>query len=165
MNRFQYNTCVDRFSDGLYRFALASLRNREEAEDVVQDCFARVWEHRNAVEYPKAKAYLFTTAHHRIVDLIRQRHQTTDLDALFQLPDSRGSIYPDVNSILHKAVATLPDAQRAAVLLRDYEGYSYQEIGSITGQSEGQVKTNIFRARTALRDVIKSMDNLIDIEP
>ena len=165
MTRSQYNTCVDRYADGLYRFALASLRNREEAEDVVQDSFARVWEHRGTVEYPKAKSYLFTTAHHRIVDLVRQRHQETDLDALFQLPESRGSNYPDVNSILHKAVATLPEAQRTAVLLRDYEGYSYQEIGDITGQNEGQVKTNIFRARTALRNIIKSMDNLIDIEP
>ncbi len=59
----------------------------------------------------------------------------------------------------------MPEAQRSAVLLRDYEGYSYQEIGDITGQSEAQVKTNIFRARTALRNVIKSMDNIIDVEP
>ena len=72
---------------------------------------------------------------------------------------------PDVNEILHKTVASLPEAQRTAILLRDYEGYSYQEIGDITGQTEAQVKTNIFRARTALRNVIKSMDNIIDIEP
>lgn len=165
MNRFQYNTCVDQYADGLYRFALASLRNREEAEDVVQDCFARVWEHRGAVDFSKAKTYLFTTAHHRIIDLFRQRHQETEVDALFQLADNRGNSYPDVNSILHKLVGSLPEAQRTAVLLRDYEGYSYQEIGEITGQSEAQVKVNIFRARTALRDVIKRMDNLIDIEP
>lgn len=162
MNRVQYNRCVDSYSDGLYRFALASLRNREEAEDVVQDSFARVWEHRGSVEPAKAKSYLFTTAHHLIIDTIRKRHQEIAVDALFHLPDSGNSSYPDVNQILHKAVATLPEAQRSAVLLRDYEGYSYQEIGEITGQSEAQVKVNIFRARTALRNVIKSMDNLID---
>lgn len=165
MNRFQYNTCVDRYADGLFRFALASLHNREEAEDVVQDCFAKVWEHRGNVDYAKAKTYLFTTAHHRIVDLFRQRRPETEVDALFQLPDSRGSSYPDVNSILHEVVNKLPEAQRTAVLLRDYEGYSYQEIGDITGQSEAQVKVNIFRARAALRNAIKSMDNIIDIEP
>ena len=164
MNRVQYNQCVDQYADGLFRFALASLRNREEAEDVVQDCFARVWEHRGSVEYAKAKSYIFTTAHHLIVDTVRKRHQETSVEELFQLPDSRSKVYPDVNEILNKAVATLPDAQRAAVLLRDYEGYSYQEIGEITGQNESQVKVNIFRARTALRNVLKSMDNLIDIE-
>lgn len=164
MTRSQYNTCVDQYADGLFRFALASLRNREEAEDVVQDSFARVWEHRGAVDYAKAKTYLFTTAHHRIVDLVRQRHQETEVDALYQLSDSRGTTYPDVNKVIHKVMAALPEAQRTAVLLRDYEGYSYQEIGNITGQSESQVKVNIFRARTALRNVIKSIDNLIDIE-
>ena len=164
MNRSQYNTCVDQFADGLFRFALASLRNREEAEDVVQDSFARVWEHRHQVEYEKAKSYLFTTAYHLVVDQTRKRRQETTMDALFQIPDRNTNAYPDVNEILHKAVSTLPEAQRTAVLLRDYEGYSYQEIGDITGQSEAQVKTNIFRARTALRNVIKSLDNIIDIE-
>lgn len=165
MNRAQYNHCVDRYADGLFRFALASLRNREEAEDVVQDSFARTWEHRSSVDHDKAKSYLFTVAHHLIIDLARKRHPETTVDAVFQLADNKTTAYPDVNEILHKVVAALPEAQRSAVLLRDYEGYSYQEIGEITGQSESQVKVNIFRARTALRDKIKSMDNLIDTEP
>jgi RNA polymerase sigma-70 factor (ECF subfamily) len=165
VTRSQYNTCVDQYADGLFRFALASLRNRMEAEDVVQDSFARVWERRHQVEYDKAKSYLFTTAHHLIIDQTRKRHQETSVEALCQLPSKNGNTYPDVNEILHKTVASLPEAQRTAVLLRDYEGYSYQEIGDITGQTEAQVKTNIFRARNALRNVIKSMDNIIDIEP
>lgn len=164
MTRSEYNTCVDQYADGLFRFVLASLRNRMEAEDVVQDSFARVWEHRRQVEYKKAKSYLFTTAYHLVVDQTRKRHQEITEEALFQLPDRKGNTYPDVNEILHAAVAVLPESQRSAILLRDYEGYSYQEIGDITGQTEAQVKTNIYRARAALRNVIKSMDNLIDIE-
>ena len=108
MNRFQYNTCVDRYADALFRFALASLHNRMEAEDVVQDSFTRVWEHRHQVDFEKAKSYLFTTAHHLIIDQARQRHEETAVETLFQLPDHRGSAYPDVNEILHKVVATLP---------------------------------------------------------
>ncbi len=165
MTRSQYNHCVDQYADGLFRFVLASLHNRMEAEDVVQDSFARVWERRHQVEYEKAKSYLFTTAYHLVVDQTRKRHQETTVEALFQIPDKNTNTYPDVNEILHKTVASLPEAQRTAILLRDYEGYSYQEIGDITGQTEAQVKTNIFRARTALRNVIKSMDNIIDIEP
>lgn len=165
MTRSQYNNCVDQYADGLFRFVLASLHNRMEAEDVVQDSFARVWERRHQVEYEKAKSYLFTTAYHLVVDQTRKRHQETTIETLFQIPDKNTNTYPDVNEILHKTVASLPEAQRTAILLRDYEGYSYQEIGDITGQTEAQVKTNIFRARTALRNVIKSMDNIIDIEP
>ena len=162
MNRSPYNTCVDQYADGLFRFALASLHNRMEAEDVVQDCFARVWEHRHQVDFAKAKSYLFTAAHHRVIDLARQRRQETTEEVLAQLASNGNNVYPDVNEILNKVVATLPEAQRTAVLLRDYEGYSYQEIGDITGQTEAQVKVNIFRARTALRNVIKSIDNIID---
>ncbi len=165
MDRHQYNQCVEQYADRLFRFAFASLRNREQAEDVVQESFARVWEKRNTVDFAKAKSYLFTTAHHAMVDEVRQRQRTNDIEELATFADPKGVPYPDVNDILHKVLSSLPEAQRNAVLLRDYEGYSYQEIGDITGMSEAQVKINIFRARTALKNKLKSIDNLIDIEP
>jgi len=165
MDRHQYNQCVELYADRLFRFAFSSLRNREQAEDVVQESFARVWEKVKTVDFAKAKSYLFTTAHHAMIDEVRQRQRTSDIEELATFADPKGVPYPDVNEILHKALATLPEAQRNAVLLRDYEGYSYQEIGDITGMSEAQVKINIFRARTTLRNHLKSIDNLIDIAP
>ena len=165
MDRHQYNQCVELYADRLFRFAFSSLRNREQAEDVVQESFARVWEKVKTVDFAKAKSYLFTTAHHAMIDEVRQRQRTSDIEELATFADPKGVPYPDVNEILHKALATLPEAQRNAVLLRDYEGYSYQEIGDITGMTEAQVKINIFRARTALRNHLKSIDNLIDIAP
>ena len=166
MNRTQFNRCVEQYADRLFRFAFSSLRNREEAEDVVQESFARVWERHDNVDFTKAKSYLFTTAHHAIIDGLRQSPPTTEIETQTQLSDPNARApYPDVNEVLQKALTLLPEAQRTAVLLRDYEGYSYQEIGDITGMSEAQVKVNIFRARTALKNRLKSIDNLIDIEP
>ena len=166
MNAEQYNQCVEQYADRLFRFAFSSLRNREQAEDVVQESFARVWEKVKTVDFAKAKSYLFTTAHHAMIDEVRQRQHFASIED-FSPTDERATQnpYPDVNEILHKAIATLPEAQRNALLLRDYEGYSYQEIGDITGMSEAQVKVNIFRARTALKNKLKSIDNLIDIAP
>ncbi len=166
MDRSQYNQCVELYADRLFRFAFSSLRNREQAEDVVQESFARVWEKVKTVDFAKAKSYLFTTAHHAMIDEVRHRQRFASVEE--PLPSDAKitqSPYPDVNDILHKALTLLPEAQRTAVLLRDYEGYSYQEIGTITGMSEAQVKVNIFRARTALKNKLKSIDNLIDIEP
>ena len=165
MDRSQYNQCVELYADRLFRFAFSSLRNREQAEDVVQESFARVWEKVKTVDFTKAKSYLFTTAHHTMIDQVRQRQRTSDIEEIATLADPKGIPYPDVNDILHKALATLPEAQRNALLLRDYEGYNYQEIGNITGMSEAQVKVNIFRARTALKNKLRSIDNLIDIAP
>ena len=166
MDRKQFNKCVEQYADRLFRFAFASLRNREQAEDVVQESFARVWEKAKNIDFATAKTYLFSTAHHAMIDEVRRNQRFASLEE--QAPNveqGRNTPYPDVNDILHKAIGTLPEAQRNALLLRDYEGYSYREIGDITGQSEAQVKVNIFRARTALKNKLKSIDNLIDLEP
>jgi len=166
MDRTQYNRCVEQYADRLFRFAFSSLRNREQAEDVVQESFARIWEKVQTVDYAKAKSYLFTTAHHAMIDEVRHKQRFASIEdySSNDLKQTHNP-YPDVNEILHKTLATLPEPQRNALLLRDYEGYSYQEIGDITGMSEAQVKVNIFRARTALKNKLKSIDNLIDIEP
>ena len=157
---------MEQFADRLFRFAFASLRNREQAEDVVQESFTRVWEKHETVDFAKVKSYLFTIAHHALIDEVRQQQRWSDLNAgQLAFESTVRTSYPDINDILHKALATLPEAQRNTLLLRDYEGYSYQEIGDITGMSEAQVKTNIFRARTTLKNKLKSIDNLIDIEP
>jgi RNA polymerase sigma-70 factor (ECF subfamily) len=166
VNTEQYNKCVELYADRLFRFAKATLRNREQAEDVVQESFARVWEKRSTVDFDKAKAYLYTVAHHTIIDEQRQYQRIMSADVSdFLIEQTVKSPYPDVNEVLHKAIGTLPEMQRNAILLRDYEGYSYQEIGDITGMSESQVKINIFRGRTALKNILKSIDNLIDPEP
>ncbi len=69
-------------------------------------------------------------------------------------PDTINHGYSDLKEILNKAVEQLPDVQRSVILLRDYEGYSYREIGEIAGLSESQVKVYIFRARIFLKKFI-----------
>ncbi len=164
MNRSQYNKCVEQFADRVFRFALSSLRNEDLAKDVVQETFARIWEHVDTVEFERAKSYLFTAAHHIMIDEIRRCQKTEPLDEL-NVQGCVGNSYSDLQEVLHNALSTLPEVQRNVILLRDYEGYSYQEIGKITGLSESQVKVYIFRGRTALKKQLKSIDNLIDVEP
>lgn len=164
MNRSQYNKCVEQYADRIFRFALSSLRDEDKAKDVVQETFARIWEHVDTVEFERAKPYLFTAAHHLMIDEIRRCQKTEPLDATY-IQESISNSYSDIQEVLHNALATLPEVQRNVILLRDYEGYSYQEIGEITGLSESQVKVYIFRGRTALKKQLKSIDNLIDVEP
>ena len=163
MDRIQYNECVEKYADRLFRFVFSGLRKREEAEDVVQECFTRVWERLKQVDYSTAKSYLFTIAYHLMIDETRRQQQLSSIDdAPIIEPQSLTNTCPDVSQILEQALATLPEIQRTVVTLRDYEGYSYQEIGDITNLSESQVKVYIFRARTALKKQLKSIDNLID---
>ena len=167
MTKDEYNKCVQHFSDGLFRFVLSNIRHRELAEDIVQESFVKVWERRDDIPLEKAKSYLFTTAYHTLIDQTRRKENTAFVSeeaASFVNAQGGSPHYPDVQEVLHKAIATLPEAQASAILLRDYEGYSYEEIGQILNLSESQVKVYIFRGRTTLKNYLKSMDNLIDIE-
>jgi RNA polymerase sigma-70 factor (ECF subfamily) len=69
--------------------------------------------------------------------------------------------YSDLSEILNEALQKLNEVQRSVIMLRDYEGYSYDEIGEITGLSESQVKVYIFRARVLLKNYIGSIDAVV----
>ena len=74
---------------------------------------------------------------------------------------SHSAHYSDLSEILERAVENLPEDQKAVVMLRDYEGYSYREISEITDLSETQVKVYIYRARVFLKNYIGSMEKVI----
>lgn len=157
----EYNKCVDDFSDGIYRFLLKNTRNNDLARDLVQDSFMKMWIRRKDVQYTKGKSYLFSTAYHTMIDHIRKHERMTNFDG----NEHEGGItydnYSDLKEILNEAVDRLPDVQKSVVLLRDYEGYSYREIGEITRLSEAQVKVYIYRARLFLKKYIVSPDLVV----
>ncbi len=149
-----YNRCVDDFSDGLYRYLLKQIRDVELAKDLVQESFMKLWEKRNELKFDKSKSYLFTIAHHAMIDHLRKNKKMIYAEIGENDAGSNEKNYSDLNEVLNQAVDKLPESQKTVILLRDYEGYSYKEISQITGLSEQQVKVYIFRARTALKKYI-----------
>jgi RNA polymerase sigma factor (sigma-70 family) len=161
MTTAQYNQCVDDYSDGVYRFILKNIRDEEQARDIIQDSFEKMWIKVNDISYEKARSYLFTTAYHTMIDTIRRdRYQHPAEEADLNKHSYRDD-YTGLKEILEDAVARLPEVQRSVIMLRDYEGYSYAEIGQITGLNESQVKVYIYRARVTLKNFIGSMDAVI----
>jgi len=161
MNTAEFNRCVDQHSDAVYRFILKNIRDEEKASDVVQDSFTKMWEKVKEIPFEKARSYLFTTAYHTLVDSIRRDQRMTFFDEYKHDKDSVENGYSDLKEILDEAVSRLPAIQRSVLLLRDYEGYSYEEIGGMTNLNESQVKVYIFRARVFLKNYIKSLDIVI----
>ncbi len=156
-----YNKCVDAHADGLYRFLLKHTRDSEKARDLVQDSFVKMWQKVADVDPAKAKSYLFSTGYHTMIDQIRRDKKQGNFNEVDQLKLSHSTQYSDLNELLHEALETLPEIQKSVVLLRDYEGYSYEEIGEICKLSESQVKVYIFRARKTLKDYIGSIDMVL----
>ena len=161
MTAAEYNQCVDKHADGVYRFILKNIRNEEYARDIVQDAFAKMWEKARDISFGKSKSYLFTAAYHTMIDVIRKEKIKTDIEQVPEAISYTDSVYTDLKEVLEEAVEKLPEIQRSVVMLRDYEGYSYQEIGEITGLNESQVKVYIYRARVFLKNYIGKMDVLV----
>ena len=161
MTASEYNSTVDQYSDALFRFVVKNLKDRDAARDVVQDTFEKMWLKVEQVEFKKAKSYLFTTGYHTMIDKIRKEQRSGLLEEHHEDVVKTQNSYSDIGAILEKALSTLNDIQRSVILLRDYEGYSYDEIGEITGLNESQVKVYIYRARLTLKNYLGSIEQVI----
>ncbi|MCO5286599.1 MAG: RNA polymerase sigma factor [Chitinophagaceae bacterium] len=161
MKEFEYNECVRNYADNVYRFVLKNLRNEEDARDVVQSSFEKLWVNRSKVEIEKAKSFLFTVAYHQLIDLIRKNKRITLKEDFSQSNLQSRPSQPGVREILNKAIYKLGDTQRSLVLLKDYEGYSYEEIAEITSLSISQVKVYLHRARIQLKHFLIKPENVI----
>ncbi len=157
----EFNNCVDLYSDNLYRFILKHIKDEDIAKDIVQDTYEKIWRKVSDIESPNAKSYLFTTAHHTLIDYTRRAKKQGDFNEVVINNLKHEKHYNDIKSVLNVALDKLPDIQKTVILLRDYEGYDYTEIGKITDLSESQVKVYIFRARAFLKNYIGKLEVLI----
>ncbi len=157
----EYNKAVEEYSDAVYRFVRANLKDEDRSGDIVQDTYEKLWRNVTDIEYIVVRSWLFSTAYHTMIDIIRKEKRIVSLKPSADDDFATELQYSDLNEVLHLALERLPENQKSLVLLRDYEGYSYREIGEITGMSEARVKINIYRGRLALRDFIKKIEVII----
>ena len=157
----EYNQCVTDYADNVYRFILKNLRHEEDSRDVVQTAFEKMWRNRNEVDYEKSKSYLFTVAYHQMIDHLRKAKRVYLKDEFKEEARVIDRPMNNARKILDEALKRLNETQRSLVMLKDYDGYSYEEIGQITGLSESQVKVYLHRARLQLKNFLVSPENVI----
>lgn len=144
----------------LFRFALKFLGNEEEAKDVVQEVFIRIWNGRDQMnEVQNWEAWCMRITKNLSLDRIRSltRKQTQPIENVFHV--KQDSLSPLEATELKESmvridqiIAGLPEKQRQIIHLRDVEGYSYNEICDILELDMNQIKVNLFRARNAVRE-------------
>jgi len=161
MTEKEYNECVRQYADNVYRFILKNLRQEEDARDVVQSSFEKLWNNRQSVETEKSKSYLFTIAYHQMIDHLRKTKRIQLRDEFREEARIADKPVHQLKRTLENALSRLNETQRSLVLLKDYEGYSYNEIGQITGLNESQVKVYLHRARLQLKNYLVSLENII----
>ncbi len=161
MTEKEYNQCVTTYADNVYRFILKNLRHEEDARDVVQTAYEKMWRNRENVDAEKSKSYLFTVAYHQMIDHIRKVkriHLKEDFSADIKVENQSVN---NLRKVLEEALTRLSETQRSLVLLKDYEGYSYEEIGQIMNLNASQVKVYLHRARVQLKNYLVKMENVI----
>ena len=161
MTEKEYNECVRLYADNVYRFILKNLRQEEDARDVVQSAFEKLWNNRHSVATEKCKSYLFTIAYHQMIDHLRKTRRIQLREEFREEVRISDRPVHQLKRTLENALARLNETQRSLVLLKDYEGYSYSEIGQITGLNESQVKVYLHRARIQLKNYLVSLENII----
>ena len=161
MTEKEYNQCVKDYADSVFRFILKNLKHEEDARDVVQSAFEKMWVNRQGVDYGKSKSFLFTVAYNQMIDHLRKvkrislKEEFSDTARVYDRPAE------NAKKVLEVALSRLSETQRSLIMLKDYEGYSYEEIGEIMGLNESQVKVYLHRARVQLKNYLVKPENVI----
>lgn len=162
MDRKEYNTAVKELSNHLYNFAYKFLRSEEDAQDIVQDVFEKLWVNRRKIDKLKVKSWMFTTAHHAMINFLNRSKRSVAMEnhELPEMAKQEVNIF-ESNEVVQRAVAILPPVQRSIILLRDLEGYSYDEIAVAMNLTDSQVKVYLFRARKKIKKQLKGLVELV----
>jgi RNA polymerase sigma-70 factor (ECF subfamily) len=157
----QFETAKHQHRHRLFSYAWYSLRSRADAEDIVQEAFLKLWENRESVEQLQVGAWLMRVTQNLIVDHLRRRKarlQWTDGETeLDEIPEEDAHDVQHQGTLKHiveHSIAKLTDPYRTTLILREIQGLNYQEIAAILRVSVDHVKTDLFRGRRKLREIV-----------
>ncbi len=159
MKEISFRNDVLPLKDKFFRLALRLTRNREEAEDIVQETLLRLWNKREELKAEGIETLGFTICHNLAIDHLQKKEtQNIAFDpALHEAADSDNTpadqlIAKEGQSLIQQIVSQLPEKQQAIIQLRDVEGKEYKEIAQILQITEADVKVSLFRARQKIKE-------------
>ena len=161
-----FKTDVLPMSNKLLRFALQILQNEEEAKDVLQDIFLKLWQKRDELEkVENMDAFAMRMVRNRCLDVIRSR-RTVSMEVVKKTKiteeESSDTDYlenTDSVTLVKRIIAGLPELQRMVIQLRDIEQLEYEEIAEATEMNVNAIRVNLSRARKKVRDEILKIQN------
>ena len=166
-----FEEIVNRYKNRLMNFAYRFVLDREEAEDIVQDTFLKVYQNRYAYkEIAKFSTWIYTITANLAKTILRKRRnrklfffsrlgpEDKDMDFPSNEPDTQSKIEGKFDEqTIQKAIIKLPEHFRTAIILRDIQELSYEEISNIINAPLGTVKSRINRARLKLQEDLQEM--------
>ncbi len=159
-----FRVLVERHQHGLYSYALRFCRVKEEAEDVVQETFLRLFRNRHGFDTSgSVKAFLYKVCRNLLIDAARKKRPTPLDDSREEAlkmdpsPSALDSLSrKEGRHSLSLALDTLPENQRTAMVLRHTQELSYAEISEVMGLTLSAVESLLVRARRSLRQRLQA---------
>jgi RNA polymerase sigma-70 factor (ECF subfamily) len=163
MKSSEFKLLVMPFSSRLYRMAFRLMNSREEAEDIVQEVYVKLWGMRNELDkYNSIEALSIRITRNLCLDQLRRRKVNIDAMKAERLKED---IYPETPSenlekredaeLLHTLISALPEPQRSLVHLRHLEGKEYDEIAGMVNMNVNAIRVSISRARKQMREMVE----------
>jgi RNA polymerase sigma-70 factor (ECF subfamily) len=156
-----YNTLVNRYKDRLFNVLYRMLSSEDEANDLLQETFLRVWQHKMSYDFRFAfSTWIYTIALNLARNELRRRKKIKFLD-IFDFADKltakeeKKDTSANIKALLDTEIKKLPEKYKTAFLLRDVDNLSYEEIAQVLGVPLGTVKSRVNRARAILRNRLK----------
>ena len=148
------------FHPKLYRIAFALVGNQEEAEDIVQEVYSRLWERRDELAVVRnPEAYAITLTKHFCLDYLRSPRASRQAAALEETEEFQSDSSPEKETEekdqirqIQRWIDKLPLNQQQVLRLQGMEDYSVEEIEQITGYTAGNIRVLLSRARTTIRE-------------
>lgn len=150
----------------LFRFALRLIGNEEDAKDIIQDAFMKVWHNKEKMgELQNLEAWCMRITRNLALDKLKsKKYRTTDnLDRASEVPAQhqqtphQRSEQSDLMRRVHGLIHALPEKYRTILQLRDIDGLSYQEIADVLDIEMSEVKVNLHRARKQVREQLQNI--------
>ncbi len=158
-----FHSLYRRYSHDVYRFAFWLCGNADDAKDIVSETFIRVWTAKVPLKTETVKAYLFTIARNLFLQQQRKNRKKMAFDESHVDESPNADIITEMRSELQQTLRnlqTLPEIDRAALILRAFHDLSYEEIARILQFSVSAVKVKIHRARLKLHQIAKNKEGM-----
>ncbi len=150
-----YRQWLREYQDQVWSLASYLLKDSGEAEDVAQEAFIKLWQHRERLDGPRVRPWLLRVTRNLCLDRLRRRRPEVELDesAMHHADTTESGLQrSEASRWLQQAIERLQEPYRSLVILRDLQQHSYEEVAGVTELSLPQVKTYLHRARRQLRE-------------
>ena len=160
-DEFAFASLYDRHKGAVYGYAAKMLLSKTAAEDIVQETFARAYEHRQRlVSVGSFRSWVFTIARNQCLNALARAEREPALREDAPTPPDPGTPFSHLlkseqAALVHRALDALPPSYREVIVLREYQNLSYDEIAAVTRTTVSSVKSRLFKARRKTGEILR----------